>query len=87
MRIYAVSDIHGKADRLARIRENVAAHKPDVLVVAGDITQYGGHRLVVSRLNDLGLPVLAVRGNSDWPVVDRLLEGFPRTARRPAGRR
>ncbi len=79
MRIYAVSDIHGSAGRLSRIRENVAEHEPDVLVVAGDITQYGGHRLVVSRLNELGVPVLAVRGNSDWPIVDRLLEAFPHT--------
>lgn len=79
MRIYAVSDIHGKHERLSRIQKNVAEHRPDVLVVAGDITQYGGHRPVVARLNEMGVPVLAVRGNSDWPVVDRLLDAFPRT--------
>ena len=79
MRIYAVSDIHGNAEKLSKIRRNVAEHNPDVLVVAGDITNYHGHRRVVSGLNDMGLPVLAVRGNSDLPVVDRLLRAFPRT--------
>jgi Icc-related predicted phosphoesterase len=65
--------------RLSRIRKNVEEHNPDVLVVAGDITNYHGHRRVVSGLNELGLPVLAVRGNADWPIVDRLLEALPRT--------
>jgi Icc-related predicted phosphoesterase len=79
MLIYAVSDIHGNPEKLSRIRRNVAEHTPDVLVVAGDLTNYHGHRRVVSELNDMGLPVLAVRGNSDLPVVDRLLRTFPRT--------
>lgn len=79
MLIYAVSDIHGNPEKLSKIRRNVAEYNPDVLVVAGDITSYHGHRRVVSGLNDMGLAVLAVRGNSDLPVVDRLLRTFPRT--------
>ena len=79
MLIYAVSDIHGNPEKLSKIRRNVVEHNPDVLVVAGDLTSYHGHRRVVSGLNDMGLPVLAVRGNSDLPVVDRLLRAFPRT--------
>ena len=78
MRIYAVSDIHGRAERISKIRANVTEYAPDVLVVAGDITSYRGHRLVLSRLNELGVPVLAVRGNADWPSVDRQLEALPR---------
>jgi len=78
MRIYAVSDIHGRAERISKIRANVMEYAPDVLVVAGDIASYRGHRLVLSRLNELGLPVLAVRGNADWPSVDRQLEALPR---------
>jgi Icc-related predicted phosphoesterase len=79
MIIYAVSDIHGNPEKLSRIRRNVGEYTPDVLVVAGDITNYHGHRRVVSVLNDMGLPVLAVRGNSDLAVVDRLLRAFPRS--------
>jgi Icc-related predicted phosphoesterase len=79
MLIYAVSDIHGNPEKLSKIRRNVVERNPDVLVVAGDLTNYHGHRRVVSGLNDMGLPVLAVRGNSDLPVVDRLLRAFPQT--------
>jgi Icc-related predicted phosphoesterase len=79
MLIYAVSDIHGHPERLSKIGKVVAECAPDVLVVAGDMTSYRGHRRVVSGLNDMGLPVLAVRGNSDLPVVDRLLRAYPRT--------
>jgi Icc-related predicted phosphoesterase len=79
MRIYAVSDIHGRTEKLSKIRANVDEHNPDVLVVAGDLTSYHGYRRVVSALNEMGLPVLAVRGNSDLPIVDRLLRSFPRT--------
>ena len=79
MRVYAVSDIHGRSARIAQIRKNIEEHNPDVLVVAGDITHYRGHRAVVSRLNEMGLPVLAVRGNTDLPIVDRLLGALPRT--------
>ena len=79
MRIYAVSDIHGRRERILKIQENVSKHQPDVLVVAGDIASYRGHRFVLSRLNELGMPVLAVRGNSDWPSVDRVLASLQRT--------
>jgi len=79
MRIYAVSDIHGREARISKIRANVVEYAPDVLVVAGDMASYRGHRVVLSRLNALGLPVLAVRGNADWPSVDGELEALPRT--------
>ena len=75
MRILAVADIHGRPDRLDRVAGHVAAYRPDVLVAAGDLTQYRGARRVVRYLNRLPVPVLAVRGNSDRPHVDRLFEG------------
>ena len=40
MLIYAVADIHGQRDRIALIRSKILEYKPDVLVVAGDITYY-----------------------------------------------
>jgi Icc-related predicted phosphoesterase len=79
MRIYAVSDIHGRGERISKIQANVKEYAPDALVVAGDIAGYRRPRFVLSRLNALGLPVLAVRGNADWPSVDRQLEALPRT--------
>jgi Icc-related predicted phosphoesterase len=79
MRIYAVADIHGKSTRIDRIRENIAAYGPDVLVVAGDITNIKRALTVIRQLNDLSLPVLAVRGNTDLPRVDGLLDNFSNT--------
>lgn len=73
MRIYAVSDIHGRSDRIARIRENISNLNPDLLVIAGDITNYTDSRRVIEALNDMPLPVLAVRGNTDLSRVEALL--------------
>jgi len=75
--IYAVADIHGRADRLEQIDHHVTTLKPDVLVIAGDIA---GHHTAVSdiqKLNDLPVPVLAVPGNMDTQEVERLIETCP----------
>lgn len=65
MILYAVSDIHAKPDRLELIRSNIATHGPDMVIVAGDIINYTNPAPVLATLNDLSIPVLAVRGNSD----------------------
>jgi len=73
MLIYAVADIHGKKEKLNRIQNNIAAYQPDIVIVAGDITNYFYPARVVTALNMLPVPVLTVRGNSDLPVVERLI--------------
>lgn len=77
MNIYAVADIHGRQDRLDLIKNHVTLLNPDVLVIAGDIT--GHHELLslIGQLNDLPIPVLAVRGNMDSQEVEKLLEQYP----------
>jgi Icc-related predicted phosphoesterase len=45
-----------------------------VLVIAGDITNYTDSLSVIKDLNDMPLPVLAVRGNTDLSRVEKLLE-------------
>ena len=77
MNIYAVADIHGRQDRMDRIKNHVTLLNPDVLVIAGDIT--GHHELLslIGQLNDLPIPVLAVRGNMDSQEVEKLLEQYP----------
>ena len=77
MRIYAVADIHGRSDKIALIRGNTLQLNPDVLVVAGDITNYTGSAGILAQLNDIPVPVLAVRGNTDLSRVENLLENFP----------
>jgi Icc-related predicted phosphoesterase len=79
MRIYAVADIHGKSSRIERIGKYVSQCKPDAVVVAGDITNLRRAWKVISQLNELNLPVLAVRGNTDLPGVNNLLNKFSNT--------
>lgn len=69
MRLYAVADIHGRFDRMAAIRSNLETYRPDVLIAAGDITQFRALP-IISELGDLSLPVLAIRGNTDLKRVD-----------------
>ena len=80
MRIYAVADIHGKSEKLAFVREKIETLKPVALVVAGDITNYFNADGVIGQLSSMPVPVLAIRGNTDLPKVDRLLEQYPNTS-------
>ena len=77
MRIYAVADIHGRQEKLATIRTNAERFYPDVIVAAGDITNYFNSDEVVRELASLPVTVLAVRGNTDLPKVNRLFDYFP----------
>ena len=77
MRIYAVADIHGKNDRFERIRSNLLDLKADILVLAGDITNFTKPGTILNRLNALPVPVLAIRGNSDLKRVDHLFSALP----------
>ncbi len=77
MLIYAVADIHGKERRFARIKRQLAAHKPDVLVIAGDLTNYTKPERVLKRLHALPLPVLVVRGNTDLKRVEQKFVAYP----------
>jgi Icc-related predicted phosphoesterase len=79
MLIYAVADIHGKPDRIEKIRHNISEVSPDVLVVAGDITNIRNSAAVIKQLSALPVPVLAIRGNMDLPRVDGLLNQYPNT--------
>ena len=91
MKIYAVADIHAKPHRLDLISANVARLCPDLLIVAGDLTNYLAARSVVRHLASLPVPVFAVRGNTDRRLVGRHIAGrdgifsgyMPPTERRP----
>ncbi|MCP3956134.1 MAG: hypothetical protein GY697_28560, partial [Desulfobacterales bacterium] len=74
MRIYAVADIHAKKYRLELIRETIRQHSPDVLIAAGDTANYFNPLPVFQALNNLPVPVLAVRGNTDPRSANRILQ-------------
>ena len=77
MRVYAVADIHGKNERFERVRDNLFDLKADILVLAGDISNFTKPGKILSRFNALPVPVLVIRGNSDLKRVDHLFTAFP----------
>jgi len=79
MIIYAAADIHGSPKRISLIKDNIKKFTPDILVVAGDITNYTKAVSVIAQLNDMPISVLAVRGNADLPRVETLLDTYPNT--------
>lgn len=76
MRIYAVADIHADPERIDKIRSVTASCQPDVLVAAGDIINYIFPSKTLRQLNDLPVPVLMVRGNSDPGYVDKYVKQY-----------
>lgn len=75
--IYATADLHGYPDRLQRVAHRIEALKPDVLVVAGDITGFWESAGYLRLLNELPVPVLTVRGNMDTQGVEDIIEICP----------
>ena len=71
MRIAALADLHFSPQRYDRIRDPLgrARDEADVLVIAGDLTNYGKKEEMESLLNALvriRVPIIAVLGNHDY---------------------
>ena len=71
MRILAVADIHGAQYRLNLVLKNVTAYSPDLVIVCGDITQFGPGELATNFLNQIPVRTLAVAGNIDSFDVEK----------------
>jgi hypothetical protein len=74
MEIIALADIHGDLDFLPAIGEAVG--RADLVLIAGDITNFGGRREMRNVLLDLQRytpHVFAVPGNCDGPAVNQFL--------------
>ncbi len=74
MRIYAVADIHGKSETLKKIKKTVQRESPDLMILAGDMTQYFSPLNTLSQLEEFDIPVFAVRGNSDFKCAETLIK-------------
>lgn len=79
MRIYAVADIHGKIEKIARIKKVILGNTPDILVIAGDISNYVSPLKTLKQLKDIPIPILGIRGNSDLKRVEGLLQNQDNT--------
>ncbi len=67
LRILACADLHGRVERVARVRDLVAEYHPAVVLLPGDLTHAGTGEEALTLLRTLPVPVLAVAGNMDGP--------------------
>jgi Icc-related predicted phosphoesterase len=65
MKLYAVADIHGAQYRMNLVLKNIEAYHPDLVVICGDITQFGPVEMATHMLNQIPVDCFAVRGNCD----------------------
>ena len=72
MRILQVSDIHGNLEAAEKISHKASEANVDLIVIAGDITHFGGPSnalKMLERVSKSGLPIFFVPGNCDSPEL------------------
>jgi len=74
MKILATADIHGSQYRLNLILNNIEKYSPDLVIICGDITQFGPGELAKNFLNQIPTETLAIIGNIDTPDVNKAIE-------------
>lgn len=70
MKLLAVADIHGSQYRLNLILKNIERYSPDLVVICGDITQFGPAELAKNFLDQIPIDTLALKGNIDTADVN-----------------
>ena len=79
MKILAVADIHGAQYRLNLVLKNIERYSPDLLVVCGDITQFGPGELARNFLDQIPIDTIAVTGNIDTLEVEKAIDNSKAT--------
>jgi Icc-related predicted phosphoesterase len=74
VRILAVADIHASSLGLSTCKTFVEEHEPEIMVVAGDITNFGPTEWAEKFLDAFKLPLLAVNGNCDLEGVTSVIK-------------
>lgn len=73
VKILAISDLHGTEAGFKTTQSLLGKHKPDVLVLCGDITHFGPASWARKFLGSIEVPMLAVNGNCDTDDVSRVI--------------
>ena len=79
MKIYSVADIHGSQYRLNLVLKNIKRYAPDLVIVCGDITQFGPGDVAKNFLDQIPVETMAVTGNIDSPDVKRGIDNSKAT--------
>jgi Icc-related predicted phosphoesterase len=74
MKILAVADFHGSQYRLNIVLENIKKYSPELVIVCGDITQFGPGEVATNFLNQISVDTFAIPGNIDTHDVAEAIE-------------
>ncbi len=74
MKLLVLSDIHGSDTGLMTTIELGQRHNPDLVVVCGDITNFGPPTWAEDYLNRIPFPTLAIPGNCDPVGLEEIFE-------------
>jgi Icc-related predicted phosphoesterase len=78
MKMLFTVDIHKSPNAREKILQFISKHKPDVLVLGGDITTFGPLEYANGLLNAFtNLPVLALPGNCDPKEILDIIDSSP----------
>ena len=71
MKILATADLHGSQYRLNIVLKNIERYSPDLVIICGDITQFGPGELAKTLLDQIPIDTLVVTGNIDTGDVGK----------------
>lgn len=74
MSILAIADIHGKKNCAKTIKKMISKYEPELLIIAGDITNFGPISYAKKLLNTIQIKTLAIPGNCDPREVVNVIE-------------
>jgi Icc-related predicted phosphoesterase len=69
MKILSVADIHGYQYRLNIVLDNIDKYEPDLVILCGDITQFGPKHVAKNFLDQIQTETFAIPGNIDTQEV------------------
>ena len=74
MNILATADLHGSQYRLNILLKNIETYSPDLVVVCGDITQFGPGEIAKNFLDQIPATTFAIPGNIDTDDVSKAID-------------
>ena len=77
LKIYAAADVHGRLDRIDTIMAVSQRVQPDLVILAGDITNYLNQTRPLKHLAKLPCPIFCIRGNSDFKSCEKQIKQTP----------
>lgn len=74
MLILAIADIHASKNGVKTIKKMISKYKPELVIIAGDITHFGPLDYARKLLNSIPIKTLAIPGNCDPKEVLKVID-------------